>query len=328
MPGGPPPRPKPGIIPLRPISLGEIYDGAFQALRTNPRTMIGVSAVVIAITTLITTLPQAAALTGLGDSALFSPSRTEPVRPEDVVGPLAGLVTSLLVPSVIQALATTVVTGLLIVAVSGAVLGQRTPPGLLWQRTRGRMPALIGLAALVFLVEMALLVALILPGILVLAAGSAVAGALLLVFGGLAWFFVALPGLYLVKWSLAAPALLLEHQPVIGALRRSWTITRGSFWRVLGIQLLTVILVAVLSGIINTPFAVIGGLIGASETTPYSDFAITLTQLVVQGLGTIVAGAVFYPFQAAVTALLYIDLRMRREGLDVELIRATEGATG
>src|SRR5262249_29791621 len=122
MPGMPPPKPKPGIIPLRPISLGEIYDGAFQALRTNPRTMIGVSAVVIAVTTLITTLPQAAALTGLGDSAIFSPSRTEPVRPEDAVGPLAGLVTSLLVPSVIQALATTVVTGLLIVAVSGAVL--------------------------------------------------------------------------------------------------------------------------------------------------------------------------------------------------------------
>ena len=34
-----------------------------------------------------------------------------------------------------------------------------------------------------------------------------------------------------------------------------------------------------------------------------------------------------YPFTAAVTALLYIDLRMRREGLDVELIRASDAGS-
>ena len=44
----------------------------------------------------------------------------------------------------------------------------------------------------------------------------------------------------------------------------------------------------------------------------------------VSSFGEILAGAVLYPFEAAVIALVYIDLRMRREGLDLELIRASQ----
>ena len=43
-------------------------------------------------------------------------------------------------------------------------------------------------------------------------------------------------------------------------------------------------------------------------------------------LGGIVAGALTYPFAASVATLLYVDLRMRKEGLDIELMRAA-GAT-
>ena len=39
-------------------------------------------------------------------------------------------------------------------------------------------------------------------------------------------------------------------------------------------------------------------------------------------LGGVVAAAVVSPFGAAVVCLLYIDLRIRREGLDVALARA------
>ena len=51
-PAAPPPpglswRPQalqPGIIPLRPLGMGEIYDGAFRAVRANPRVMFGLAA--------------------------------------------------------------------------------------------------------------------------------------------------------------------------------------------------------------------------------------------------------------------------------------------
>src|SRR3984885_11885612 len=36
-----PPAPKPGVIPLRPLSVGEILDGAFTAVRRNPKATLG-----------------------------------------------------------------------------------------------------------------------------------------------------------------------------------------------------------------------------------------------------------------------------------------------
>ena len=131
-----------------------------------------------------------------------------------------------------------------------------------------------------------------------------------------------------VRWSMALPALLLEDQPVTAAIGRSWRLVRGSFWRVLGILVLTGILVSVASSVITVPLVVISALLDTGQEVPYGNFGITLAQLAIRGVATIVAGAIFYPFQASVTALLYIDLRMRREGLDVELIRASEGGIG
>jgi hypothetical protein len=120
-------RPKPGIIPLRPISLLEIYDGAFQALRTNPRTMIGVSAVVIAITTLISAVPQAFGLVAFSRALLRDPGAAG-ASPQEIAAGVTGLASGFIIPAVIEWLAVTVVTGLLIVAVSAAVLGRAPLP--------------------------------------------------------------------------------------------------------------------------------------------------------------------------------------------------------
>jgi hypothetical protein len=319
-------RPKPGIIPLRPISLGEIYDGAFQAIRTNPRTMIGISAVVIAITALLTSVPQAAALVSFGESDLFDPERAEDLTAAEVASGLSGLISSLLVPALVQSLAITVVTGLLIIAVSNAVLGRKTAPGALWQRTRRRIWALIGLWLLLMAASIVITVLLLAPGVLVfLFDGPAVAGVLVLLLGVLLAFFVYL-ALFYGLWALAPPALLLENLSIVGALRRSWRLVRRSFWRVLGIMLLTTLLVGFLSGVISVPFAILSSLVGLLQDRPYESFPLTLVQLLVSQLGSVLSGAVLYPLTAAVTALLYIDLRMRTEGLDVELMRATGDA--
>ena len=37
---------KPGIVPLRPLGLGDLYDGAFTAIRRNPKPMVGLAALV------------------------------------------------------------------------------------------------------------------------------------------------------------------------------------------------------------------------------------------------------------------------------------------
>jgi hypothetical protein len=322
-PGWAPQAPRPGIIPLRPITLGEMYDGAFRAIRTNPRTMIGISAVVIAVTALLTTAPQAAALVSFGGSDLFDPEAVEQLSPRDVATSLSSLLGSLLVPALIQVLAITVVTGLLIVAVSNAVLGRKTTAGQLWQRSKRRVPALIGLALLLILFSLLLPTLLALPGVALLLADQIAVGVIVLILG----LLLAVLGYLAIGygfWSLAAPAMLLEDLTVFGALGRSWRLVRPAFWRVFGIMLLTTVLVSVVSGFISVPFTVIGTLVGLGQDQPYSSFPLTLLQLGISQVGSVLAGAVLYPFSAAVTALLYIDLRMRQEGLDVDLMRAAE----
>src|SRR6266700_7483461 len=51
----PPPAPKPGVIPLRPVSMGEILDGSIATIRRNPKATLGFTAVVMVASTAITT---------------------------------------------------------------------------------------------------------------------------------------------------------------------------------------------------------------------------------------------------------------------------------
>ena len=57
---------RPGIVPLRPLQLGDILDGAIKAVRFNPKSMVGMSALVLAVF-----LVPSAAL-GIGATHLLS----------------------------------------------------------------------------------------------------------------------------------------------------------------------------------------------------------------------------------------------------------------
>ena len=90
----------------------------------------------------------------------------------------------------------------------------------------------------------------------------------------------------------------------------------------LGILLLAAIITYIGQVIIAVPTGVLAGLPAQGQPSQYGSLPVTFAQLLISGIGTIAGGAVFYPFNAAVTALLYIDLRMRREGLDVRLAQS------
>ena len=44
---------QPGIIPLRPLTVGELFSGAFQAVRVNPQTMFGFAFAIMAVVGLV-----------------------------------------------------------------------------------------------------------------------------------------------------------------------------------------------------------------------------------------------------------------------------------
>jgi hypothetical protein len=315
-------RPPAGIVPLRPLSVGEILDGAFQAVRANPRTMVGTSAAVIAAVTVLSVVPEALLLNRLRDNPVLTGRSTSLSDQIDLLG---GAGAARIVTGVLTFVAVTMLEVLLIVPVSEAVLGRRMDAGAMWRRARGRLLAALGLALLRGLVLTLTVVVVLLPGIVALAAGATDVGAVLLI-AGVAGVVVLL-FLFYTRWSLAAPALVLENASVTTAMRRSWRIVRGSTWRVFGILLLAAIIVSIGQAVITVPVGLLAGLPAAGQANPYESLPITFAQVLISGIGTIVAGAIFYPFSAAVSALLYIDLRMRREGLDVRLAQAAAEGT-
>jgi hypothetical protein len=105
---------------------------------------------------------------------------------------------------------------------------------------------------------------------------------------------------------------VLENERPARALARSWRLVTGSFWRVFGITLLAGIIVAIAGAILQLPFTVLGGLSGSG-----------MAETVIIVIGAIAAGTVTRPITAGVTVLLYVDMRMRKEGLDLALRTAS-----
>lgn len=318
-----PPPPRPGIIPLRPLSLGELLDGAFRAIRTNPRVMFGLSAVVVTATALVQLAITWSFFTDL-ESLLLTASEPTTSDLEAMDAALTDLLSQLAVvlgAQTISAVVTTVLSGLLIVSVSQSVLGRRASLGEVWATARGRLVRLLLLSLLVTLIVLSPLVPW--AGLTIAALSQEQWGVAALV--GFVGGIVALVAVaYLVtKTVLATPALMLERSGILAALRRGWTLTAGTFWRVLGIYLLTMLLVSVVSGAISGSTSLFFQITASDPTGA----VLTPGYLVATTVAQIVATALTTPFTAAVIALLYIDVRMRTEGLDLELARAAERAS-
>ncbi|EUA78630.1 putative CONSERVED TRANSMEMBRANE domain protein [Mycobacterium xenopi 4042] len=121
---------RPGIIPLRPLSLSEIFNGAVGYIRANPKTTLGLTATVVLIMQLVALIVRAGPLTtaGSGDNAAWTVS----IAVSGLVTWLAGILLS----------------GILTVIVGRAVFGSTITIGEAWDKVRPRLLALIGLAAL------------------------------------------------------------------------------------------------------------------------------------------------------------------------------------
>jgi hypothetical protein len=169
-PAYPPPAPyqaapRPGIVPLRPLSVGEILDGAFTAIRRYPRTVLGLSASVAAIQQL---LGIAVELTTGG----FASPTTDRLN---TFGTVSGLIAL-----VINAVLAVALTGMLTLVIGDAVIARSTAWRTLWLRLRPLMWRLLLAAFLAAILPWLGLVALIVGGILLWVALSFTTPALVL----------------------------------------------------------------------------------------------------------------------------------------------------
>src|SRR5664280_2913528 len=95
---------------------------------------------------------------------------------------------------------------------------------------------------------------------------------------------------------------------------------RRSWWRVAGILILAAVVAGVLNSVLTVPFAIFGG--GSPFDLSGSGPDLGFGALLLSAIGAIIAGTIVQPFNAGVQALLYVDRRMRAEGLDVTLAEA------
>lgn len=292
--------PKPGVIPLRPLGVSEILDGAISTMRAHPKVILGVSAIVATVSQVLTTVATYPLLDDINQSSQLGAQPTA----EEVFDSVGASVGVLGITLAITLPIRVFLTGFLTIAVGKAVLGQPVTYGEVWSRVRPRFFALLGLT-LVYPLVAGVAVGLV---VLVALAAGPVAILLVLVMIGVGiWAYIL--------FSLATPALMLENAGIGRAFGRSRTLVRGKWWRVLGITLLAAIIAGIVAGIIVVPFTLLSG----GFSTPVE---ITFQYLLLTTIGGIIANTLTDPFAAGVGVLLYTDQRMRREGMDIELARA------
>jgi uncharacterized membrane protein len=136
---------------------------------------------------------------------------------------------------------------------------------------------------------------------------------------GLGFLLLFLPGVVMaVGLALAIPAVVLEPRSTpSAALSRSWELTRGSRWRIFGLGVTLLILLYV-------PFVAVTGLLAVvlpkASGAPFGPASVwTVAAIAVGG----VVQMFIYPLFYCVLTVTYYDLRVRKEGFDLELLAST-----
>jgi hypothetical protein len=314
----------PGGVPLRPLGVGDILSGAFTLIRRNPVATLGVAAVIETLSGIITTFvswSEQKLTHQLQQTIKGNPTSAQ-------AGHALGHFFSSFVPYFFATIAITfvvqsILTGMLTGALGRGLIGDQVSIGQAWRIAR--VASVIGVSLLVLVIVLApwLVYLAIVIG---LAAAHATAAAVLVGIVGFIALFVTTIWIA-VRLLVAIPVVVLEVAGPVAALRRSWQLVAGNWWRVFGIYLLAAIVVAIVGGLIQLPFTLARGFI-AGHGSPFIGFASTaaptVSALIIGAIGGIIATTCTRPVSAGVSVLIYADLRMRKEGLDLVLQQASQ----
>lgn len=305
--------PKPGVVELRPMSLSDVLDGTFATIRRAPAATLGIAALVYLIMGALGLLTFA--LLGLNDvfyealSVNFDPAKFEHFQDllQGVFSQHWFLYAGLgLASFILSILASAIVVGTSSAATMRATLNLPTSMAqslrfsasawakVIWLNLLLGIGALGSFALLIFIafwLEASIGALTILPSFL-------------LIFGLLFGFIFI--GIRLV----VAPVLIVTQSlGVFAAMGKSWRLTQGMWWRIFGIVLVAALLISVLGGIISS---IAGVVISFSNNM----WVVLIATQLVGSITTAVGASLYY----VLLCLLHVDVRIRRERLDVALI--------
>lgn len=295
---------------LRPLRQGEILDRAIRLYRRHFLQFVAMLALVQVPMVLLQMGVSLVTLSGSFERLSAALENPAAVPDEPLLGAAyaAGsglqLVFSFLSLILVRGLAA----GALTMAVSASYLGEDVP-GIMAAYRRIR-PHWAGLAGSLLL-ALALSLGLVLWWLFVPCVGWITGGGMLLY-------------LWAVVIPMLAPIIVLEKQPAAAAWRRAWELSRRRFWWVLGFAL---ILYAFNLLVVAGPATIIGLggqlLVGDPLEPTGASFA---ASTIFGSLSSLVTSLLYLPLQAAAVTLLFLDLRVTTEGLDLRLQVAPEQA--
>jgi hypothetical protein len=157
--------------------------------------------------------------------------------------------------------------------------------------------------------------------------------------GGLLYFviliagtiFLVIPGIYFsILFLLFTQTIMIEDKGPWAALQRSRELIKGSWWRCFGILFLINILVSILTRILALPFTLLVAVFGVKFIDMIDMMDMINTMDMINAIFTLPVSFLLMPFSMIAGTLLYYDLRIRKDSLDVQLMvdNLTEKSSG
>lgn len=296
---------------LRPLGIGEIVDAAIKVYRDHAPTLLKLVALVVVPVQVVSALIGWSIMPDTAGGVTIGPDGTPSVDG----GAAAAAVGGGLTLAVLGLIGTQLATGASLRAVSDAYLGREPRWRESLEFALGKLGSLVWIQVLIF------------AGL----AGIGVVGAVSIFLGALAPILLLLSiplalaavaagiGLY-IAWSLAVPALLIEDIRGSSALGRSFGLVRGRFWPVVGVFALAWVITAVVQAVVGMVFSLVPGIVSGGLFATGAAGGPSLTMLLSNIVTGSIAQTLVTPFTAAVVAIVYFDLRVRKEGFDLDLL--------
>ena len=286
---------------LRPLGVGDIVDRVFALYRSRPMLFLAVATVpYLVLFLLITAIAIVFATTFVTILAPITRLTSDPTAPVDFAAlgaAIGGFIAILAVIVIAAVVILSAQSAALIAAMSALYLRRNATAGQMFREGLDAAPRVIGASILVFLLLMALWVVL---AIVMVVANQGIVVALGILFGLVAT-------VYVFASTLVAPVVAtLEKAGPVTAIQRSFRLSDGNRWRILGLQLLLVVLNAVIGALLSALF--LGSFI--SDAT---------VRTVVQQVANLITNVAWAPVQWGTFAILYYDLRVRHEAFDLQL---------
>jgi hypothetical protein len=267
------------------MGVGEILDAGIKVYLRNARMLMGLAATVVIPLQAITWVVLLS-IVSRSDQVPNSFSAFSS-RTSTTTADSAASLGAEFVLLVVGLIATALTTAACVKAISDLYLGQPTGRGESLRFAARRLLPYLGMEVLYLLGLTVGFLLLIIPGI---------------------WLYGA--------WSVAAPALLIEGLSPPRALGRSRRLVKGRWFPTAGVLLVA----SVMAGVVGAAIQAL--LVGAAFLPGKPPVLLGVT---VVTLASAVSAIIATPFSATVLTLLYYDLRVRREGYDVDLLAGQLG---